>query len=169
VISFRPLVESDLPLLNDWFQREHVRRWWHEEPTTLAATRDRYLPALEGRDPTDLYLILVDERPVGMIQDYLVTDYPEFERLVGPAAGIAGIDVLIGEAELTGRGLGTEAIRAFVRDVVFARPETTACVANPEAGNVASLRAFAKAGFRDLGEVVEDGRPCRLVRLDRAS
>jgi RimJ/RimL family protein N-acetyltransferase len=71
--------------------------------------------------------------------------------------------------ELTGRGLGSEVLRRFVADVVFARPETTSCVADPDARNIASLRAFEKAGFRQVKSVVEpeDGQTHALVRLDR--
>jgi aminoglycoside 6'-N-acetyltransferase len=167
VIAFRPFREDDLSQLHEWFQREHVERWWRTEPTTLERTRERYLPAIDGRDPTDLYAILLDDAPIGMIQTYLVSDYPEFAQLTETGQGVAGIDLFIGEAELTGHGLGTEIIRTFVEQIVFARPETVACIADPDALNVASLRAFAKAGFRDVGEVEEETGPCRLLRLDR--
>ena len=56
-----------------------------------------------------------------------------------------------------------------MEDVVFARPETTSCCADPDAENVASIRAFEKAGFRVVREFVdpEDGQVHALVRRDR--
>jgi RimJ/RimL family protein N-acetyltransferase len=62
-------------------------------------------------------------------------------------------------------------LRAFTRDIVFARPTTIACVADPDAENVASIRAFEKAGYRVVRELVDpsDGRPHALVRIDRDS
>jgi aminoglycoside 6'-N-acetyltransferase len=128
----------------EWLRREHVR-------------------------PVDLYLILLDGRPVGFIQTYLVADYPDFGALVGLGEGVAGVDLFVGEEELTGKGLGTAVVRAFVRDVVFARSATTACVADPDVRNTASLRAFERAGFRRVGEFVdpEDGQPHAVLRLDR--
>ena len=80
---------------------------------------------------------------------------------------MAGVDLFLAEEELTGKGLGTEVLRRFVRDVVFARPETSACVAGPDARNAASLRAFEKAGFRRVRDFLEDGRLHALVRRER--
>jgi len=96
-----------------------------------------------------------------------VADHPEYDALVAVGPGVAGVDLFIGEAELTGSGLGTRVLGQFVEDVVFARPETTACIAGVEIGNEASLRAFAKAGFRTVRDYEEEGRPHRLVRRDR--
>jgi RimJ/RimL family protein N-acetyltransferase len=168
VLSFRPLTAEDLPLLHDWLNRDHVARWWHERPTPQQVA-DEYLPAIEGSEPTDVYVIVDDGRDVGMIQTYLIADYPEWEAVVQAGEGAAGVDLLIGEEELTGRGIGTRALRSFVRDVVFADPAIGACLADPEIGNAASLRAFEKAGFhhvRDFDDPAEGTRNA-LVRLDR--
>jgi aminoglycoside 6'-N-acetyltransferase len=167
-IGFRPLGRDDLGLMHEWLRRPHVRRWWDEQETYEDVAR-HYLPAIEGREPTDLYLILLDSQPVGFIQSYLVADHPDFAARIGLGAGVAGVDLFVGEEELTGQGLGTEVLRAFVRDVVFAEPGTTACIADPDVRNTASIRAFEKAGFRRAGEFVdpEDGQLHAVVRLDR--
>lgn len=139
MIEFRPLAESDLPLLRAWLEREHVRLWWRE-PIEHELAED-----MRGR-----HVILVDGRPVGMIQSYE-----------------AEVDLLIGEEELTGRGLGPQVLSRFVREVVFARSGTTAAFATVEEANRRSWRAFEKAGFRHVRDVEEEGLPHRLMRLDR--
>ena len=168
-IGFRPLEAADLRLMHEWLQREHVRRWWDEHETydDVAA---HYLPSIEGRRPTDLYLILLDGREIGFIQKYLVSDHPEYAARVRVGPGVAGVDLFVAEEELTGKGLGVEVLRRFVEDVVFARPETTACIADPDVRNTASIRAFEKAGFRRVGEFFDpsDGERHALVRLERA-
>jgi aminoglycoside 6'-N-acetyltransferase len=158
---------EDLPRFHEWLQRPHVKRWWRdrEDYDEMVA---HYLPSIEGREPTDHYLIVVDGRPVGAIQTYLVADYPEWGAIVGIEAGLAGVDLAIGEEELIGVGLGPQVIAEFARDIVFARPETRACVATVEEENRRSWRAFEKAGFRHVRDVEEEGRPHRLMRLDRA-
>ena len=45
---------------------------------------------IEGGEPTDLYLIIVDDRPAGFIQTYLVSDYSEYQALVDVGEGVAG-------------------------------------------------------------------------------
>lgn len=168
-ITFRPMTADDLPQLYDWLQRPHVRLWYRDHGS-YEDVAGHYLPAIEGRDPTDHYLVLLDDRAVGMLQTYVVIDYPEYAAVVGVTdAGVAGADILIGEEELTGMGLGTEILGRFVTDVVFSRPKTTACVADPELGNRASVRAFEKAGFRVVREFVDpsDGKLHALVRRDR--
>jgi RimJ/RimL family protein N-acetyltransferase len=167
-IGFRALRRDDLGLMYEWVRREHVRRWWDQHQSYEDVAR-HYLPAIEGRRPVDLYLILLDGRPVGFIQSYLLADHPDFAGLVGLGAGVAGVDLFIGEEELTGQGLGSEVLRAFVREVVFAEPGTIACIADPDVENTASIRAFEKAGFRRAGEFFDpgDGQLHALVRLDR--
>ena len=166
-IAFRPLEVANLRLMHEWLQREHVRRWW-DEHVTYESVVEHYLPAIEGRKPVDLYLILLDERPIGFIQSYLLANHPDFAERVGLGAGVAGVDLFVAEEELTGKGLGSEVLRRFVRDVVFVEPATTACIADPDVRNAASIRAFEKAGFRRVGEFLEheDGQLHALVRID---
>jgi aminoglycoside 6'-N-acetyltransferase Ib len=167
-LSFRPMQADDLPLLYEWLQRPHVERWWSERETYDEVV-DHYLPAIEGSDLTDHYFVLLDDRPIGFVETYVVADHPEYARLVGADPGAAGVDLFIADADLTGRGIGTELLHQFVSEVVFARPATTHCIADPEAGNIASIRAFEKAGFRVVNEFVDpgDGKRYALVRLDR--
>ncbi len=159
MIEFRPLTADDLELLGVWLARPHVARWWVEHDDVCT----HYLPAIEGRDPTDHYVIQVDGRDVGMIETYLCADHPEWEAVVQVGPGVAGVDILIGEEELTGRGLGPEILRAFVADHVTAR----GVVASADVENARWRRAFEKAGFRAVREIEEEGRPHVLLRLDR--
>lgn len=157
MIEFRPITEGDVAQLQDWLRREHVAEWWRNEDAT------RYLA-----QPHEHFLIVLDGRPAGMIQTYLVVDYPEWREVVGDEPGLAGVDLFIGEEDLTGVGVGPQVLTAFTSEVAFADPAVTACVATVDEDNVRSWRAFEKAGFRRVRDVEEDGRPHRLMRLDRA-
>ncbi len=159
---------GDLLLVHEWLQRQHVQRWWSDRETYEDVV-EHYLPSIEGEEPTDHYVVLLDERPIGFVQTYLVSDHPDYAALVGVGDGVAGVDLLIGENELTGQGIGTEIIRRFVDEIVFATPTTTGCVADPHVRNVASIRAFEKVGFRVVKEFVdpEDGERHVVVRRER--
>jgi aminoglycoside 6'-N-acetyltransferase len=166
LIEFRPLHDGDLPLVAEWLAREHVRRWWHHPVEESLA---HYRAALEARDPTEHYVVEVDGFPVGMVQTYLAVDNPDWEEIVRVGPGVAGIDILIGEEELTGRGLGPQVLAEFVEKFVFGRSGTKACVASVEEANRRSWRAFEKAGFRHVRDVEEDGLRHRLMRRDRSA
>jgi aminoglycoside 6'-N-acetyltransferase len=165
-IRFEPLTRDDLVQLHAWIQKPHVAPWWRDLETIEKVEAD-HRAALEGTEPSYHYVIVVDGRPVGMIQWYLVSDFPEWEEIVHVGEGVAGVDLLIGEEDAIGRGLGPEVLRTFISELVFANETTHTVVAGVEPGNTRSLRAFEKAGFRVGFDYEEEGRPHRLLRLER--
>jgi hypothetical protein len=70
VITFAALRKDDLPLVCEWLEREHVRRWWNDPIEQELADYER---AIDGLDPTEHYLIVLDGRPVGMIEACIAT------------------------------------------------------------------------------------------------
>lgn len=169
-ITFRPLREEDLPLLQRWLSAPHVDAWWHQ-PLDLAGVSAKYLPRIDGREPTHVYLIESGGRPIGWMEWYRWSDYPAHAARLGAGSDTAGIDLAIGEADELGSGLGPRAIQEFLANVVFADPAIAACVCDPEERNLRSLRAFEKAGFTVVRTVrlSENEAPRRVVRRDRSS
>jgi aminoglycoside 6'-N-acetyltransferase len=164
VVGLRALVpQGDLQLLERWLRSPHVVRWW--------GTPELHLAALGQRSRDSHAVITVDGRPVG----YLCWQRPPPEEL--EAAGLTDlpedlvdIDILIGEPELLGRGVGSRALALLVeelhgRGVGFAGLGTST-------SNGVAIRAYEKAGFhlfRDF-EDPESG-PCKylVVRLNEAA
>jgi aminoglycoside 6'-N-acetyltransferase len=149
-ISFRPLSEADLPSLSGWLAQPHVSAWWPES-SELADVRERYRPALTGEDPTELFVIELDGRSVGLIQRYLIADNPDwaaaFPAELERVDAAIGIDYLIGEASLIGRGIGTRAIDGFSAASLDRYPETESVIVACQQANPASWRALEKAGY----------------------
>ncbi|HVM63239.1 MAG TPA: GNAT family N-acetyltransferase [Acidimicrobiales bacterium] len=154
VVSFRPLRRDDFPLLGAWLADPAVHRWWMErsDPEGVEAT---YGPAVDGNAPTDVFMIVLGGRDIGMIQRYRLRDHPEWERAIG-IEDAAGIDYLLGAAVDRGRGTGSAAIAAFAGDTFAAYPEVAVVVAAPQQANVASWRALEKAGFTRVWEGMLD-------------
>ena len=169
-LSFRRLRASDLHLMHRWLNAPHVRRWWYAEGTSYEEIEDNYLPGIEGRDATKLFLILHEDRPIGFVQSYRISaeDDETYAKLVD-VADSAGVDLFIGEAEYLYGGLGHHFIRRFLSEHVFSDPRVEVCVIGPEPGNAAAMRAYEKAGFRffKIIQVPGEPEPEYLMKLPR--
>jgi aminoglycoside 6'-N-acetyltransferase len=175
-ITFRRLTRDDFPQLSAWLARPHVRRWWAHDPSP-AAVEDDFGDTVDGLEPAEDYIVVLDGRPVGHIQFCYFADYPEYVAEMASVypvgSGAASIDYFIGEPELIGRGLGTEVIAAFVERVWTEHPDATHLVVPVNSLNVASWRALQKAGFELVarGELTPDNPDDppghEVLRIDR--
>lgn len=146
-IGFRPLSRADLPDLVRWSAEPHVAQWWTDEAADIEAAEKHYGPAIDGDDPTRLWVVEVNGRSVGFVQDYLIGDHPEYSALTARPDAI-GIDYAIGEQAWAGRGTGTRMLWQFLRDVVRpGYPDACQYFAAPDHRNARSLRVLDKLGF----------------------
>ena len=148
VVDLRAMTRGDLPQLARWLRASHVRRWWHAdgEPTDerVAAT---YGPRVDGTTPTQMWVIEVNGRSIGFVQDYRIRDYPGFALLTAHPDAV-GLDYAIGEPEWAGRGLGARVLWTWLLRAAARFPDATELFAAPDHRNAASLRVLDKAGFR---------------------
>ena len=165
-ITFRSLSIDDMQSLFLWLLRPHVSKWYATAPANFAEVVAKYGPRTARESPVQAYVILVDGREVGYIQGYSMALFADYAGALECEAGVAGMDLFIGEESFLGWGLGALAIDRFVREVVFPQPGVRACIAGPVEGNVASIRAFEKAGFRrwKVAENERGERECVLRR-----
>jgi len=169
-VTFRPLARADLPRVRDWLNEPHVAAWWGTasgpyglggagaDAATLEQVEAKYGAAIDGRGTTRRLVIVVDGTPVGLIQWYRLADEPDYAAEIGEPDG-AGVDLLIGDADRTGHGLGSEVIDAFVTSVVFQEAVIERCVAGPDVRNARSIGAFRRAGFRWVRDAAVTGEP----------
>ena len=136
-------LQTDLALLGRWLRSPHVVRWW--------GTPDLYLTALAQRSSDTHAVITADGRPVG----YVCWQRPSPSEL--EAAGLTDlpedlvdIDILIGEPELLGRGLGPRALVLLLAKLH--REGVGLAGLGTSSSNRAAIRAFEKAGFRRFSD-----------------
>ncbi len=168
-VGFRPLTTADLPALIGWQRAPHVVRWLPERPDLAAAER-KYGPRIAGESPVRVHVAVVDGAAVGFLQHYRIGDYPDYAAATRLPEAV-GIDYVIGDPGLTGRGLGPQLIWSYLRDVALpAHPTARLAVASPDVANNRSIRALEKAGFAQAGEITVPGEPGpeRLCVLDAA-
>lgn len=177
--SFRAMTEADLPLVAAWLREEHVQRWW-QDPSAPERVEAKYLPRIRGEEPTEMMIIQWHGADVGLIQRYLMSDHPDWERSLAPAgltiedpSSVAGIDYAIGLPDLIGKGIGSTVVAAFSADVVLRYPGVDRIVVTPQAANRASCRVLEKAGYELVWTGMldssdpSDAGPVALYVLDR--
>ncbi len=148
-MQLRRLTRADLPLLARWLAEPLVARWWAHETTPEAVERE-FGPAIDGAEPTDLFLGCLDGEPFGLVQVYAIAAYPEYVEELTPVCpvppGALSIDYLIGEPAARGRGLGAALIAAAVARGFADHPDAQDVIVPVAAGNIASIRALQRAG-----------------------
>ena len=149
MISFRPVTRDDYEMLLRWRNEPLAQRWWGSmSKEQMEAEYGRHI---DGDETTQFFIAAEDGRDFGMIERYLIADHPDWDRQVQvPAA--AGLDYLIGESDLIGRGLGPRMIDAAVDEIFATFPRVDSVAVGVLIENRRSWRALEKAGFTRLRE-----------------
>jgi aminoglycoside 6'-N-acetyltransferase len=141
-------------MLATWLGRPHVARWWRE-PSDLVSVDQNYGPVVEGLDPTEGFIVHFMGRQIGYVQRYLIDDNPDWRESIQAALGHGGgigIDYLIAEPDLVGRGLGRRMITLFVEASWNQYPSAHHIAVALQQDNIASWKALEASGFRRTWE-----------------
>lgn len=160
-----PSVEADLELIRRWNAEPHVTKFWHQD-WPLAQWRAELRRQHDGQHSLPC-LIAGDGVDVAYLEIYRVTrdvlaghcEYEPYDL---------GVHIAIGDPAQTGRGLGRAVLRAVAEGLLAADSQCTQVLAEPDADNVPSLRAFAAAGFVELGEITLPDKTAVLMSRRRA-
>lgn len=165
-VSLRAMTRGDLPDVIRWRQSEHIHRWWAAdgEPSAVRVT-EQYADSIDGMTPTRMWVAEVNGRSVGFVQDYRLSDYPDY-ALLTPDPDAIGVDYAIGEPAWVGKGVGAGVLWAWLLRTRHRFPAAASCFAAPDHRNTASLRVLEKVGFEQgtwFDEPGEDGSISTVV------
>jgi aminoglycoside 6'-N-acetyltransferase len=150
--------DAEYALIVRWRAQPHVHEWWDPDdpPPTLEQVRAHYGPRVRGEDPTTACLIETDGTPIGYVQFYRWLAWPDDEAVldVGADPDTFGLDLFIGEPDLIGRGLGTRVVD-LVCTYLERERGASAVALTTERTNLRAQRAYEKAGFRKVREVLD--------------
>jgi RimJ/RimL family protein N-acetyltransferase len=149
-VRYRPATPEDAGLLLDWRNDPHVRALsFSSDPITPEQHRAWLAGVLADRDRT----LLVAEQAgaaVGTLR---------FDR----SAARAQISITVGP-DARGRGLGTQMIAEATELQLAAHPGLADVLAEVQARNLPSLKAFERAGYLPAPAGAPGGRGTTLVR-----
>jgi aminoglycoside 6'-N-acetyltransferase len=151
VIEVRDATEDDADLLVAWHADPDVSRFWDDE----VYTREEILERLRRRE-VESYVVEEDGEPVGYLQAWEDGDDPD-----------RGIDMFL-VPPARGRGIGPQAARILADRLLGERGWTRVTV-DPYLWNEPAIRAWRRAGFRDVEEREPDeGHTSRWLLMELA-
>ena len=137
--DFRSVADEDLPMLARWLTEPHNEERWGAVSESLAEIRE----AMDSVE-TEPLIVELDGEPIAYVQSYdphLEDDHPYQDQPMGTL----GIDILIGPAEMLGKGHGSAIISQFVQ-MLFDEGAPRVII-DPDPSNRRAIRAYEKAGF----------------------
>lgn len=152
-LTFRKLTETDFPLLLEWLSRKHVKEFWDSGEDTLEIVAENYAEE-EG---VERFILLEEndrsEKPIGYFQYYIIP------------GKIIGIDQFIGETAYINRGIGTRAIKLFIK-LIAEKHSPKEIILDPSPKNKRAIRCYEKAGFQYYETTRGDaGKPAYMMRF----
>ncbi len=131
-LTFRPLKEYHLSLLQEWLNKPYVNFWWGNKVWTQEDISKKYLPYTIPSSKVKAHVIEMDAAPIGYIQYYAVSDF------------------LVGEKDYLGTGLAALAIAQYIKEII--PHEFTKIIADPSVENLRCISFLKKLGFIDLAK-----------------
>ncbi|KTD11053.1 acetyltransferase [Legionella gratiana] len=162
---FKPLKNSDLNLLCQWFAKPHVREWWGDalKPDEI---EEKYGKRI-GDTVVCPFIAYLGRIPIAFIQFYWANKvgegwWPDEDK------NTVGIDQFIGEEDWLNRGYGTLLIQQFIRFLCQQYPEIKKIITEVDPNNLRAKRCYEKVGFQSVGMIdTPDGSAIKLEFHDQ--
>ncbi len=141
-ITFRPILDKDIPLVEKWIYQEHVLKWYHEPEEWVREMKER-----NGEFSFLNHFIVYDEdKPFAFCQYYDCFDAQEDWYTVDSIGHTYSIDYLIGDEMYLGKGYGKLIIAALM-EKISNHKNAKRIVAQPEKENIPSCKSLESNGF----------------------
>ena len=147
MLELRALIDSDIPLIEKWLNKDHVKKWY--EIPHMGVTLNDWMIEIKNRNCEFNWLyhfiVMHDGKSIGLCQYYKCIDSDEeYGNLV--VEGAYGIDYFIGEESYLGKGVGKQMIMALM-DKIFSLPDALRITADIDKKNKAPEGVLSSCGF----------------------
>lgn len=162
MFRFKEFSEEHIVLFRHWLNQDHIKLYWQETDSDEELKR-KYLTEFKARSVYP-FVIEYQNQMIGYIQYYnaykIGDGWWENEE-----QGTFGIDLMIGDLNFVGKGLGTQIIKEFVNYVNTLEPSMSSVIIDPEPKNKRAIKTFEKAGFQVEKEIVTPNGDAVLMRM----
>lgn len=145
-LSFKPLNNSNLELLCDWFEKPHVLEWWNDH-LTHEKIKEKYEKRINNTI-VHPYIVYLANKPIGFIQYYWAKKLGH-DGWHNEDEGTVGIDQFIGDERYLNKGYGTLMIKEFIQ-LLFQNPLIKKIITEVDPQNFRAKRCYEKVGFQEV-------------------
>lgn len=169
LIDFKRLTISDLEYMHKWLNCDYVIEWYSKKKWTFKEIEEKYIPYINNEMPTQGYLILYSNTPIGYIQTYKIHDYPDYAKFVDIDENASGLDLFIGDYEYFHKGLGKYIISKFLKEIIFILSDSVSCILGPEPKNKVAIRTYENVGFKYVKTIQldDEDEPENIMRITK--
>lgn len=163
--TFKSLSVADVPLMYQWFNLPHVQKFYSLRQWTEDQVLEKLKPYITGDKPVSGFIVLMNEKPIGYVQQYKISDYPwpnqNFSQAIIDNA--AGMDLFIGDEKACGKGIGSQIINEFIKRKIWLQFQY--CIVDPDIRNIAAIKCYEKLNFQSHTVIDSEdalGHPVKL-------
>lgn len=176
-IFFTPLDKLHFPLLLQWLETPHVKKWWDPDVMyTQNLVQEKFGKHIHANPisskqekVTYAYIIKVNNEAIGYIQVYNAKVYTEENGvdLSFIKEAVCGVDLFIGNEQFLHKGLGSIIIEQF--GLKLLAKHFNKCLVDPDKNNGIAIRSFQKAGFKIIPQLQTDKAIWMIKELNNLS
>ena len=166
-IAFLPMTKKDIPLWQQWIQKEHVKSVWFIEGYETA---DYIYQKVELNGYDFPFIIYLNDQPIGYIvccdlYAYRTTCPQPKGLFTNENPGTYCMDLFIAEENYLNKGYGTEIVKAFV-DYVVKHFNANKVLIDPAETNKRAIRCYEKAGFKFVRKEFDGLTECCVMEIN---
>jgi RimJ/RimL family protein N-acetyltransferase len=147
-ITFRRLTRDDFPQMLEWLGDPDVSPWYTAEELSPEGMEREFGEIIDGTDPVDSYIVVIDGIEAGYIQSYRLGDHPEYLTQLDLEPDNVSSDLFIGHPGYRNHGWGTPLLRAFLTQKIFGEFRATRASIMPNPNNARAIRVYERVGFK---------------------
>jgi len=143
-ITYRPLTTDDLPLRMKWINDPLVAQYLSFRGIDDLAFQQNWLKWYLEDESKEIFIIMADEKPIGQIG---LLDIDLYDKN-------ASLNIIIGEADYRGKGIGKEAIKHILNHA-FNYLDLHKVWLDVHTENIAGIKCYTACGFIQEGRYID--------------
>lgn len=142
---------EDYTLMAKWLTDPVVLQYYEgrDNPHNIDKIKEKYAPRVLKKDCVIPCIIQLDNKDIGYIQYYQITEDEKSEYGYDRQENMYVIDLFIGEPEYWNKGIGTRTLKGLI-EMLKSEKDADMIVIDPQTWNVRAISCYEKVGFRKV-------------------